>query len=82
MENHNPITGCTGRAVKVRHCPATVEDKLPNAEYHCAQREGDIWVPSQETGPVRNAKHFRGGVHATSVHCCFFASYFSRSLVC
>ena len=56
MENHNPITGCTGSAVKIRHCPATVMDEQPTVDNHCAQREGDSWVLSQETGPVRQPK--------------------------
>ena len=63
MENHNHITGCSGSAVKRRHCPATVRDEAPTVDNHCAQREGDRGVPSQETGPV-NTPDFRGGVYA------------------
>src|SRR5580698_7565909 len=55
------FTGCTGSAVKLRHCPATVKDEAPTVDNHCAQREGDSWVLSQETGPVSNLKLFRGG---------------------
>ncbi len=79
MDNHNQITGCTGSAVKLRHCPATVKDEIPTVENHCAQREGDSRVLSQETGPVRNYEHFRGGVYATDYsYCCSSAGDFGR----
>src|ERR1700722_2664608 len=35
------LTGCSGSAVKIRHCPATVSDLLGSARSHCLSgREG------------------------------------------
>ena len=73
MEKHNPITGCTGSAVKLRHCPATVMDEASTTGNHCAQREGGRRVLSQETGPVKTTPDFRGGVYAQDSHHCFVA---------
>jgi iron complex transport system substrate-binding protein len=85
-DNYNSITGCSGSAVKLRHCPATVKDESSAVDNHCAQREGDSRVLSQETGPVTTTRDFRGGVHAAHDHCPFSSAisipHFGFSLVC
>ena len=73
MAKLNHITECSGSAVKFRHCPATVMDELSTAENHCAQREGDRQVLSQETGSVNTTPYFRGGVYAQTTYGCFSA---------
>jgi hypothetical protein len=65
MDHQNHITGCTGSAVKFRHCPATVMDSFLTTENHCAQREGGRRVLSQETGLVINSRNFRRGSYAS-----------------
>jgi hypothetical protein len=51
------LTGCSGSAVKIRHCPATVSDLLGSARSHCLSgREGADtmkYVASQETGSAK-----------------------------
>jgi hypothetical protein len=73
MHNYNHITGCSGSAVKLRHCPATVMDELSTAGNHCAQREGGRRVQSQETGLVSTQPDFRGGVYAQNSYGCLLA---------
>ncbi len=84
MDNHNAITGCTGSAVKIRHCPATVKDEVPTVDNHCAQREGDSQVLSQETGPVRQRKTLPRGRLCNAfllLFCCLLLSISAFSLV-
>jgi hypothetical protein len=64
MENDNHITECSGSAVKIRHCPATVKDEASTAGNHCAQgthfapplrgmgRSGKVAVKSLVRRPV------------------------------
>ncbi len=65
MDNNNRITGSTGSAVKIRHCPATVKDEYLLSITTALSGKVTVNVLSQETGPVRNQEHFRGGGYET-----------------
>ena len=65
MDNDNAITGRTGSAVKIRHCPATVKDEHLLSITTALSGKVTVDVLSQETGPVRNQEHFRGGGYET-----------------
>ena len=56
MDNHNRITGCTGSAVKIRHCPATVKDEYRLSTTTAPSGKVTVRVLSQETGPVRQPR--------------------------
>ncbi len=67
--------------MKFRHCPATVKDELATVRHHCAQREGDSQILSQETGPVNNARTLPRGVCASLSYRNFITYFVGSCLV-